>query len=255
METPRQRIGLSFTGAGLHFLGYGVLAALASALILPAAWGIFPMYRWAARNLRFTDGTRAEFQGRAAEVWALFAAGLAIGVLPQASRLAANPTTRSLLATVLPLALLPLSTAVWMAVLRYLVRSTVLSGEAFGRPLFGPGTAVSAHARVVVPGERRLAFSGSYAAYLGFTVLFIVSVYTVIGWAFVATAWMRWLCRHTSGEGLAFDFSGSGWSLLWRGFATLLGCLFILPIPWLMVWLTRWFAANTAMEIETATVG
>jgi hypothetical protein len=44
-----------------------------------------------------------------------------------------------------------------------------------------------------------LSFSGSLWAYLGWSLLMVFSVITIIGWAWVYTAQMRWICRNIQG--------------------------------------------------------
>jgi hypothetical protein len=52
----------------------------------------------------------------------------------------------------------------------------------------------------------RLAFSGEYWPFLGWLLLFFVSMVTVVGWALVAAAWMRWIYRNVNigGDRLVF---------------------------------------------------
>ena len=44
-----------------------------------------------------------------------------------------------------------------------------------------------------------LSFSGSAWAYIGWNLLFAISIITIIGWAWVAAAQMRWFCRSIEG--------------------------------------------------------
>jgi hypothetical protein len=92
-----------------------------------------------------------------------------------------------------------------------------------------------------------LSFSGSFWGYLGFMILFFVSVITIIGWAWVYTAMLRWVCRNIQGTRRAVVFNGSGWGYLWRVFLCSLGSGFIIPIPWLYRWLMRWKASHTLL--------
>ncbi len=92
-----------------------------------------------------------------------------------------------------------------------------------------------------------LSFSGSFWAYLGWTVLTIISFITIIGWAWVYVAWMRWVCRNIQGTRREVDFKGTGLEFLWRSIVTALACAFIIPIPWMYRWLTRWLASQTVL--------
>ncbi|MHC2583519.1 hypothetical protein ACVI1J_004265 [Bradyrhizobium diazoefficiens] len=44
-----------------------------------------------------------------------------------------------------------------------------------------------------------LSFTGSVWAYVGWNLLFAISIITIIGWAWVAAAQMRWFCRSIEG--------------------------------------------------------
>ena len=92
-----------------------------------------------------------------------------------------------------------------------------------------------------------LSFSGSFWAYLGWTILTIISFITIIGWAWVYVAWMRWFCRNIQGTRREVVFNGTGLEFLWRSIVTALACSFIIPIPWMYRWLTRWLASQTVL--------
>ena len=92
-----------------------------------------------------------------------------------------------------------------------------------------------------------LSFSGSVWAYLGWNVLAIISIITIVGWAWVYVAWMQWVCRNIQGTRREVIFTGTGLEFLWRSIVTALGCLFIIPIPWMYRWLMRWLASQTAL--------
>ncbi len=59
-------------------------------------------------------------------------------------------------------------------------------------------------------------FSGSFWAYLGWSVLTAISFITIIGWAWVYVAWMRWFCRNIQGSRREPIFNGTGLEFLWR---------------------------------------
>jgi hypothetical protein len=40
------------------------------------------------------------------------------------------------------------------------------------------------------------------------------------------------------------SFVGTGWGVLWRTMVFGLACCFIIPIPWMMSWYTRWFVSQ-----------
>ena len=92
-----------------------------------------------------------------------------------------------------------------------------------------------------------LKFSGSFWGYLGWNILGFVSVITIIGWAWVYTAQMRWMCRHVEGTRREIVFKATGLEFLWRSLVTALGCVFIITIPWVMRWFMRWQASQVVL--------
>ncbi|MGY4347355.1 hypothetical protein ACVWXM_003822 [Bradyrhizobium sp. GM7.3] len=55
-----------------------------------------------------------------------------------------------------------------------------------------------------------LSFTGTVWAYVGWSLLFAISIITIIGWAWVAAAQMRWFCRSIEGTRREIVFNGSG---------------------------------------------
>ncbi|MBR0812041.1 DUF4339 domain-containing protein [Bradyrhizobium diazoefficiens] len=92
-----------------------------------------------------------------------------------------------------------------------------------------------------------LSFTGSIWAYIGWSLLFAISIITIIGWAWVAAAQMRWFCRSIEGTRREIVFKGSGLGILWRGIVAALLCSLIIPIPWVYRWIMNWFASQTEL--------
>ncbi|WP_314953441.1 DUF4339 domain-containing protein [Bradyrhizobium cosmicum] len=92
-----------------------------------------------------------------------------------------------------------------------------------------------------------LNFSGSVWAYIGWNLLFAISIITIIGWAWVAAAQMRWFCRSIEGTRREIVFNGSGLGILWRGIVAGLLFSLIIPIPWVYRWIMNWFASQTEL--------
>jgi hypothetical protein len=92
-----------------------------------------------------------------------------------------------------------------------------------------------------------LSFSGTFWAFLGWTILGLVSVITIIGWAWVYSATARWICRNIQGTRRAVVFNGSGWGYLWRVVLASLATIFVIPIPWVYRWLLRWQLSQTEL--------
>ncbi|QWG20677.1 DUF4339 domain-containing protein [Bradyrhizobium sediminis] len=98
-----------------------------------------------------------------------------------------------------------------------------------------------------------LSFSGSFWAYLGWTVLGFISIITIIGWAWVYAAQTRWFCRNIQGTRREVTFNGIGWEFLWRFVVAGLASMFIIPIPWMHRWIARWLASQTVL-VERGTL-
>jgi hypothetical protein len=92
-----------------------------------------------------------------------------------------------------------------------------------------------------------LTFSGSVWAYIGWNILLVLSVITIIGWAWVYVAQVRWFCRNIQGTRREIVFNGSGLQFLWRAIVTAILCGFIIPIPWMYRWLMGWMASQTEL--------
>lgn len=92
-----------------------------------------------------------------------------------------------------------------------------------------------------------LSFTGSIWAYIGWNLLFAISIITIIGWAWVAAAQMRWFCRSIGGTRREIVFKGSGLDILWRGIVAAILCSLIIPIPWVYRWIMNWFASQTEL--------
>lgn len=219
---------IEFKGTGLQALGWGLVAIVLSLLIIPAAWGAVALHRWFIKNLSFTDGTKASFEGRGGEVWGYFIIVMLLSLIPQVSRTIEDPGASLFVSIGLPILLLPISAAIGLQIIRWFFSSIKLScGE-------------------------NLSFKGSYGPYLGWSLLVIVSVYTIIGWAWASVAMLRWYCRNIEGGQNQIVFLGSGWGLLWRCFLAGLASILIIPIPWVTVWIVRWFARNMVIKQVTA---
>jgi hypothetical protein len=225
---------IKFTGTGLQALGWGLLAALLTLLIIPTAWGVAALYRWFVRNLSFSDGAAASFEGRGGQVWYYFVISFLVAMIPSVlmkfvptlSRAAVDPTASFFMSLGLTILILPITAAIGLKILRWTFSSIRLSS----------GT--------------NLIFEGRYGAYLGWTLLVTLSVYTIIGWAWALVAMTRWICRNLNAGQNRLEFLGNGWGLLWRCVLASLASILIIPIPWVWVWVLRWVVGNMLIERE-----
>jgi uncharacterized protein DUF4339 len=92
-----------------------------------------------------------------------------------------------------------------------------------------------------------LSFSGSIWGYLGWMLLLAISFITIIGWAWVYAALLRWMCRNIQGTQHEIIFKGTGLEILWRSIVTGIAASFIIPIPWVYRWFMRWKASQTIL--------
>src|SRR5262249_36961268 len=99
-------------------------------------------------------------------------------------------------------------------------------------------------ANVVLSSGTRLTFRGRAWPYVWWTLLSLVSLFTIVGWAWVGTAFFRWQLKNTDAENYHLTFRGSGFSLLWRAVCGLIASIAILSIPWVVAWLARWAVEN-----------
>lgn len=203
-----REVRLSFTGGALPLFGWTFLMAICEYLVIPAPWAAAALYRFAVRNTSFSDGTQVSFSGKGEDVWWVF---MLVGLACYASFIPIP---------FIGLLLLPLTVWLWITVYRWFIRSIVMSC----------GT--------------QLRFTGGYWEYLGWSLLIMVSVFTIIGWAWAMVAMMRWMCRNTGAKDLRVEFLGSGGQALWRTIVASLGCMFVIPIPWVTLWLVNWYVAN-----------
>jgi hypothetical protein len=184
-----------------------VLAMLGNLLIIPAPWTGTAVNRFICEHVSLPDGRRLVFSGRPGDIWLVFVASAAIGLLGQFVPYAG----------LVSLALAALFSAM---ILRWVCAKTST----------GDGTV-------------RIAFAGSYWGYVGWSLLLYVSVVSVIGWAWVIKFMVRWVCRSMTGS-QRFDFVGTGWAILWRTMAFCLGGIVIIPFPWLLRWYTAWLISQ-----------
>src|ERR1700682_1668628 len=94
--------------------------------------------------------------------------------------------------------------------------------------------------------------NGNVVTYVGWYVLMFVSFITIIGWAWVITAWMRWICRNVAGTRREIVFGATGWQVLWRTVLFGLGGALLIPIPWVMRWYATWYVSRFALVERTA---
>jgi uncharacterized protein DUF4339 len=178
-------------------------------LIIPSPWTNTMFYRYIVETTWLPSGRRLVFAGKPGDIWYVFI-GMSlvflVGVIPY-----------------IPFAgllTLPLSLYLNYLVLCWIVEKT--------------GTE---------DGSMKLEFTGGFWGYFGWFLLLMLSIITIIGWAWVTKFFIRWMCRNVSGT-TNFDFVGTGWGILWRYLVFGLVAWLLIPIPWLIRWFTAWFISQ-----------
>jgi hypothetical protein len=180
--------------------------------IIPLPWAMLMYCRWIVSCVQVPQRPNLGFTGRAVELMWFYAAVLLY--IAAASR---HSQVLSLAANVVQLVLY------WLLI-KWFVANLSSNGQPLG-----------------------LRFSGSFWGFLGWSLLAFVSVITIIGWAWVYVAQLRWMCRHIEGTRRDVVFNGTGLEFLWRAIVTALLSVFIIPLPWAYRWFTRWLASQTTL--------
>jgi hypothetical protein len=198
-------------------LGRGLLFSIGSILVIPAPWTATSFYRWFVERLRVPQRANIGFTGKPGDIWYVF---VLQGLCLYAGF--GDDWYPGLIA-------IPVEGFLSWLTVRWVVAN--ISSE--GRQL--PFT-----------------FAGSPWAYVGWYVLLYVSAITIIGWAWVITAWMRWMCRNVEGTRRAIAFNAGGGQMLWRTLLLAAAMVLIIPIPWVLCWYVRWYVSQFALVGRTA---
>lgn len=194
--------------------GRALLLFIGQLFIIPAPWVVTSFYRWFVDHIELPGGQRAAFTGKPLDIWYIFIVNALCGYAGYLSHY-------------LQLVTLPLIAFCVFMIARWFWRSLVWQGQ-----------------------TAPLHFTGSYWGMLGWYVLTIFSIITIVGWAWVSTAWTRWMCRHVEGSARQLMFNASGLSLLWRSVLFVLSCMVLIPIPWTLRWYTRWLISQFSLSGE-----
>jgi hypothetical protein len=190
------------------FFGRILLVAIGYVFVIPAPWTGTAFYRWTVSWLHVPGRPNMAFTGQPGDIWFVF---IAMALLNYAS---VYDSTLQLIA-------IPISAALAWILLRWLACHLSSNGQALP-----------------------ITFEGSVFTFVGWQLLAYVSFITIIGWAWVAAAWMRWICRNISGTRREVIFNGSGLEILWRTIVFGIACAFLIPLPWVLRWYTHWFVSQ-----------
>jgi uncharacterized protein DUF4339 len=197
-------------------LGRSLLLFIGNLLVIPAPWAATGFYRWFVAHLHVPQRPSLAFTGNPGDIWYAF---VILALCPYADLTGVRG---------LSLILTPLEAFLSWMIIRWIVAN--ISSEGHQLPL---------------------SFEGSVWVYIGWHVLFALSIITIVGWAWVITAWMRWICRNIAGTRRDVEFDASGWQVLWRTVVFGLCVILIIPIPWILRWYTSWFVSQFAV-VEAA---
>jgi hypothetical protein len=193
------------------FLGRLLLLTIGYLFVIPAPWTGTGFYRWMASRTEVPGRPNFAFTGQPGDIWYVFVAtGLMYYISGYDNKL--QPIV------------IPVSAFLSWILLRWLAANLSSNGQ-----------------------HLPIAFKGNALTFIGWQLLTYFSVVTIIGWAWVITAWMRWICRNISGTRREVIFNGTGLEVLWRTIVLVFGCAFLIPIPWVMRWYNRWFISQFAL--------
>ncbi|MCA6111443.1 DUF4339 domain-containing protein [Bradyrhizobium cenepequi] len=186
--------------------------------IIPTPWVIVMYCRWIVSSVHVPGRPNLSFTGQPLTLFWYFAAvALFIAVAMIGSEVLNN-------------LMLLVQIALYWLLIKWFVANIAANGQPLG-----------------------LSFSGSIWAYLGWNIFVVLSVITIIGWAWVYTAQVRWICRNIDGTRREVIFKASGLDMLWRTIVFAIGCAFLIPIPWALRWYTKWYVSQFAL-IERSTL-
>jgi hypothetical protein len=199
------------------YFGRAALFVIGEIVVVAMPWTAVGLYRYLVERIRVPGRPNLAFAGEPLDIWYVFI-GLAV------------------------LGYVGLSDHVF-------VRLLSMAGQAFlGWMILRWGLTKLASNGRLLP----ITFEGSPVVYVGWYLLMLVSAISIIGWAWVLTAWMRWICRNIAGTRREVVFTGSGLDVLWRTIVFGIGCAFLIPIPWVLRWYSEWFVCQFGLVQRSA---
>jgi hypothetical protein len=198
-------------------LGRSLVYIIGLLLVIPAPWAATGFYRWMTSRLQVPGRPNLGFTGQVGDIWYVF---VVLGLCSYAGLSGYS---------FIQLILLPVQAFLSWMVIRWIAANLSSNGERLA-----------------------IEFKGSPWGYIGWYLLMTISVITIIGWAWVITAWMRWICRNIGGTHREAVFNATGLGMLWRTILFGFACGFLIPIPWVLRWYTRWYVSQFALVERTA---
>jgi hypothetical protein len=208
-------------GSGTLSLDFGIweftwrslLLLVGMLFVIPTPWVVCWYVNWIVSRVQVPGRPNLSFTGQPLVIAAWYFGFIVLAVVLALADIPGVSDLGSLVQIVL----------YWLF-LRYLVANIASNGQPLG-----------------------LSFSGSFWAYLGWTILTVLSIITIIGWAWVYAAQMRWVCRNIQGTRRQVVFKGTGLEFLWRMIVVVLASILIIPIPWVIRWMMGWQLSQTEL--------
>jgi hypothetical protein len=197
----------------LEFTWRSLVLAIGMIFIIPAPWAIVWYLRWIVPCVHVPGRPNLSFEGQAMTLVPWYFGAIVLVII---GALTGIHWINNLMFLV--------QIALYWLFLKWFITNLASNGQPLG-----------------------LSFVGSPWAFLGWSVLAAISFITIIGWAWVYVASMRWFCRNIEGSRREAIFNGTGLEFLWRSLVTAIACAFIIPIPWMYRWLMQWLASQTVL--------
>jgi hypothetical protein len=210
-------IALSADFSIWEMVGRALIFVIGFLLVIPAPWVATSFYRWFASCIRVPQRPNLGFSGQPMDIWWVF---MLLAACTYAD-FTGIPFARLLV--------IPVQAYLSWMTMKWIVANITSNGQ----PV-------------------QLSFLGDALHYVGWYVLLSISFITIIGWAWVTTAWTRWMFRNIEGTRREIVFNASGLDVLWRTLVFAIGCAFIIPIPWVLGWYTRWYLSQVALAPRAA---
>ena len=193
-----------------------LLAGIGFLFIIPAPWTSTALYKFVFDHVALPDGKRLNFTGQPTDIWYVL---MGLPALSWLHGFVEQQHLRFAVSAAVGIA----SWALTVMVIQWCC--TKLKSE---------------------DGQLSISYEGGYWPYIGWNLLLIISLVTIVGWAWVLKFMMQWVCRNVRGSA-SFDFTATGWEILWRTFAFGFACIFIIPIPWTIRWYKTWFISQISV--------
>ncbi len=217
MSTDGSGSSLSIDFGILDFTWRTILFVIGLVLVIPAPWVIVWYVKWFTSCVQVPGRPNLSFEGRAVTIVPWYFGGIILAIIFAVIAEVSDHRAIGQVDTLIQFALY------WLF-LKWLIANLASNGHPLG-----------------------LTFSGSFWAFLGWGILAAISIITIIGWAWVYAAQIRWICRNIQGTRRQVVFKGTGLEYLWRMIVTALASAFIIPIPWVSRWMINWQLSQTEL--------